>query len=56
LVPESHIHRVDAFIERIGATAPRHSTDFMVFNAEDGTVAKMTVSSSRRRLENAILL
>jgi hypothetical protein len=56
LVPEAHIHRVDAFIERIGAKVNRSGTDFMVFNAEDGTVAKITTNSTRRRIENAILL
>lgn len=56
LVPEAHIHRVDAFIERIGAKVNRSGTDFMVFNAEDGTVAKITTNSTRRRVENAILL
>jgi len=56
LVPEAHIHRVDAFIERIGATVNRSSTDFMIFNAEDGTVAKITINSTRRRIENAIIL
>jgi len=56
LVPESHIHRVDAFIERIGATASRRATDFRVFNAEDGTVAKITITSNHRRLDSAVIL
>jgi len=56
LVPEAHIHRVDAFIERIGATAQRRGTEFRVFNAEDGTVAKITTTSNRRRLDSAIII
>ena len=56
LVPEAHIHRVDAFIERIGAQINRSGTDFMVFNAEDGTVVKITTNSARNRVENAIVL
>jgi hypothetical protein len=53
LVPESHIHRVDAFVERIGAKISGHGTDFLVFNAEDGTVAKIRTSADHQRIEDA---
>jgi len=56
LVPESHIHRVDAFIERIGAMRARRGTEFRVFNAEDGTVAKISTTANRSRLDTATFI
>ena len=52
LVPESQIHRVDAFIERIGASQAQYGTDFLLFNAEDGTVTKIATNSQRSRIES----
>lgn len=52
LVPEQHIHRVDAFLERIGASTNVASNDFLLFNAEDGVVAKIATSSTQNRLES----
>ena len=56
LVPEPHIHRIDAFVERIGATESQRSNDFIVFNAEEGTVAKIRTSGNRRRIEEAFII
>jgi hypothetical protein len=57
LVPESHIHRVDAFLERIGANLEASSqNEFRVFNAEDGLVTKLTLTSDLRCYDSTILL
>ena len=56
LVPEPHIHRVDAFLERIGAQVVGRSTDFLVFNAEDGTVAKIRTNANHSRIEDAQII
>lgn len=56
LVPEAHIHRVDAFVERIGAKVTDRGTDFLVFNAEDGSVAKIRTSADHTRIEDAELI
>jgi hypothetical protein len=56
LVPEAHIHRVDAFVERIGAKVTERGTDFLVFNAEDGTVTQVRTSGDHRRIEHAEMI
>ena len=57
LVPESHIHRVDAFLERIGANLEASSqNEFRVFNAEDGLVTKLTLASDLSCYDSTILL
>ena len=54
LVPESHIHRVDAFIERIGSAQPnKNNSEFRIFNAEDGSVAKITITSDKKILDSS---
>lgn len=57
LVPESHIHRVDAFIERIGsAQTNKNNSEFRIFNAEDGSVAKITITSDKKILDSSSVI